>query len=78
LEDINPWYLLSSLLLSLKSYQRAIFMAISRQIRIHETRFWKVLQQFNPYLSNKWSLKLPCAYNVFLYGFGINFLLGKS
>ncbi|KRX31559.1 hypothetical protein T09_5844 [Trichinella sp. T9] len=37
LEDISPWNLLRSLLHSLKSYQRAIFLAISRQIRIHET-----------------------------------------
>ncbi|KRY52521.1 hypothetical protein T03_13596 [Trichinella britovi] len=26
------------------------------------TRFWKVLRQINPYVSNKWPLKLPCAY----------------
>ncbi|KRX31616.1 hypothetical protein T05_13177, partial [Trichinella murrelli] len=50
------------LLLPLKSYQRAIFLAISRQIRICETRFWKVLRQINLYVSNKWLLKLPCAY----------------
>ncbi|KRY28197.1 hypothetical protein T01_10312 [Trichinella spiralis] len=25
-------------------------------------RFWKVLRQINPYVSNKWPLKLPCAY----------------
>ncbi|KRY19351.1 hypothetical protein T12_15349 [Trichinella patagoniensis] len=45
LEDISQphytflitWNLLRSLLLSLKLYQRAIFLAISRQIRIHET-----------------------------------------
>ncbi|KRX64736.1 hypothetical protein T09_7902, partial [Trichinella sp. T9] len=50
------------LLLPLKSYQRAIFLAISRQIRICKKRFWKVLRQINPYVSNKWPLKLPCAY----------------
>ncbi|KRX32444.1 hypothetical protein T05_2462 [Trichinella murrelli] len=37
LEDISPLNLLRSLLLPLKSYQRAIFLAISRQIRICET-----------------------------------------
>ncbi|KRX35572.1 hypothetical protein T09_6966, partial [Trichinella sp. T9] len=25
-------------------------------------RFWKVLRQINRYVSNKWPLKLPCAY----------------
>ncbi|KRX26522.1 hypothetical protein T07_8495 [Trichinella nelsoni] len=25
-------------------------------------RFWKVPQQTNAYMSNKWPLKLPCAY----------------
>ncbi|KRY10673.1 hypothetical protein T12_10193 [Trichinella patagoniensis] len=25
-------------------------------------RFWKVPRQTNAYVSNKWSLKLPCAY----------------
>ncbi|KRX38124.1 hypothetical protein T06_2306, partial [Trichinella sp. T6] len=53
---------LRSLFLPLKSYKRAIFLAISRQIRICETRFCKVLRQINPYVSNKWPLKLPCAY----------------
>ncbi|KRY29784.1 hypothetical protein T03_10668, partial [Trichinella britovi] len=53
---------LHSWLLPLKSYQRAIFLAISRQIRIYETRFWKVLRQINTYVSNKWLLKFPCAY----------------
>ncbi|KRX78231.1 hypothetical protein T06_1926, partial [Trichinella sp. T6] len=38
------------------------FIAISRQIRIHVTRFCKVLRQINRYVSNKWPLKLPCAY----------------
>ncbi|KRY05989.1 hypothetical protein T12_9792, partial [Trichinella patagoniensis] len=69
LEDISQphytflitWNLLRSLLLSLKLYQRAIFLAISRQIRIHET-FWKVPRQTNAYVSNKRPLKLPCAY----------------
>ncbi|KRY21893.1 hypothetical protein T12_8454 [Trichinella patagoniensis] len=69
LEDISQlystlliaWNLLRSLLLSLKLYQRAIFLAISRQIRIHET-FWKVLRHINAYVSNKWPLKFPCAY----------------
>ncbi|KRX28614.1 hypothetical protein T05_1242 [Trichinella murrelli] len=37
LEDISPMNLLRSLFLPLKSYQRAIFLAISRQIRICET-----------------------------------------
>ncbi|KRX30529.1 hypothetical protein T05_3568 [Trichinella murrelli] len=37
LEDISPRNLLRSLLFPLKSYQRAIFLAISRQIRICET-----------------------------------------
>ncbi|KRY57152.1 hypothetical protein T03_8152 [Trichinella britovi] len=27
-----------------------------------DIRFWKVLRQINPYVSNKWPLKLPCAY----------------
>ncbi|KRX51360.1 hypothetical protein T09_11406, partial [Trichinella sp. T9] len=26
------------------------------------TRFWKVPRQTNAYMSNKWPLKLPCAY----------------
>ncbi|KRX14745.1 hypothetical protein T07_14624 [Trichinella nelsoni] len=38
------------------------FLAISRQLRFHPTKFWKVLRQINPYVSNKWPLKLPCAY----------------
>ncbi|KRX71748.1 hypothetical protein T06_15406, partial [Trichinella sp. T6] len=25
-------------------------------------RFWKDLRQTNPYVSNKWPLKFPCAY----------------
>ncbi|KRZ88870.1 hypothetical protein T08_8159 [Trichinella sp. T8] len=53
---------LDFLLLRLKLYQRKIFLAITRQIRIHKTRFWKVLRQINAYVSNKWPLKLPCAY----------------
>ncbi|KRZ97217.1 hypothetical protein T08_5872, partial [Trichinella sp. T8] len=28
----------------------------------YKSRFWKVLRQINPYVSNKWPLKLPCAY----------------
>ncbi|KRZ91712.1 hypothetical protein T08_3916 [Trichinella sp. T8] len=47
--------------LRLKSYQRKTFLAITRQIRIHKT-FWKVLRQINAYVSNKWPLKLKCAY----------------
>ncbi|KRY19346.1 hypothetical protein T12_5813 [Trichinella patagoniensis] len=27
-----------------------------------KTRFWKVPRQINAYVSNKWPLKLPCAY----------------
>ncbi|KRX50666.1 hypothetical protein T05_14962 [Trichinella murrelli] len=27
-----------------------------------DPRFWKVLRQINAYVSNKWPLKLPCAY----------------
>ncbi|KRZ47775.1 hypothetical protein T02_3237, partial [Trichinella nativa] len=52
LEDISPRNLLPSLLLPLKSYQRIIFLPISRQIRICET-FWKVPLQTNGYISNK-------------------------
>ncbi|KRX33234.1 hypothetical protein T06_3481, partial [Trichinella sp. T6] len=52
---------LRSLFLPLKSYKRAIFLAISRQIRICET-FWKVLRHINAYVSNKWPLKFPRAY----------------
>ncbi|KRY10704.1 hypothetical protein T12_2968 [Trichinella patagoniensis] len=26
------------------------------------TRFWKVPRQTNAFMSNKWPLKLPCAY----------------
>ncbi|KRY52546.1 hypothetical protein T03_10931, partial [Trichinella britovi] len=48
--------------LPLKSHHPSTFFAISREIRICETRFWKVLRQINPYVSNKWLLKLPCAY----------------
>ncbi|KRZ89132.1 hypothetical protein T08_10825 [Trichinella sp. T8] len=63
--------LLRSLFLPLKSYKRATFLAISRQIRICETfwkvlrhinAFWKVLRHINAYVSNKWPLKFPCAY----------------
>ncbi|KRZ61406.1 hypothetical protein T02_11027 [Trichinella nativa] len=50
------------LLLRLKSYQLKTFLAINRQIRIHKTMFWEVLRQMNAYVSNKWLLKLPCAY----------------
>ncbi|KRY50086.1 hypothetical protein T03_15259 [Trichinella britovi] len=53
-----PWLLL-------KSHHPSSFFPISRQIRVHTTcdqRFWKVLRQINPYVSNKWPLKLPCAY----------------
>ncbi|KRY35239.1 hypothetical protein T01_7139 [Trichinella spiralis] len=45
--------LLRFLLLRLKSYHNKIFLAITRQIRIHKT-FWKVPRQTNAYL--------PCAY----------------
>ncbi|KRX16070.1 hypothetical protein T07_3643 [Trichinella nelsoni] len=38
------------------------FIAISRQIRIDKTSFWKFLRQINAYLSNKCPLKLLCAY----------------
>ncbi|KRX21648.1 hypothetical protein T07_12281, partial [Trichinella nelsoni] len=55
------WILLRSPLIPLKSYSYAIFLAISRQIRIYET-FWKVPRQTNAYVSNKLPLKLPCAY----------------
>ncbi|KRX45339.1 hypothetical protein T05_13549, partial [Trichinella murrelli] len=48
--------------LPLKSHHPSTFFAISREIRVHTTRFWKVLRQINPYVSNKWLLKLPCAY----------------
>ncbi|KRX31301.1 hypothetical protein T05_15050, partial [Trichinella murrelli] len=48
-------------LLLLKSHHHAMFIAISRQIGFHET-FWKVPWQTNAYVSNKWPLKLPCAY----------------
>ncbi|KRX58797.1 hypothetical protein T09_4368, partial [Trichinella sp. T9] len=50
-----PWLLL-------KSHNPSTFFLISRQIRVHTTRFWKVLRQINPYVWNKWPLKLPCAY----------------
>ncbi|KRY21822.1 hypothetical protein T12_14149, partial [Trichinella patagoniensis] len=51
-------------LLLLKSHHPSTFFAISRQIRVHTPcdQFWKVLRQINPYVSNKWPLKLPCAY----------------
>ncbi|KRZ88865.1 hypothetical protein T08_15108 [Trichinella sp. T8] len=52
----------SFVLLRLKSYQHKTFLAITRQIRIHKTNFWKVLQQINAYVLNKWLLKLQCAY----------------
>ncbi|KRY23454.1 hypothetical protein T12_6210 [Trichinella patagoniensis] len=47
LEDISPMNLLRSLFLPLKSYQRAIFLAISRQIRIYETSDQKMTKEFN-------------------------------
>ncbi|KRY25694.1 hypothetical protein T03_3794, partial [Trichinella britovi] len=59
LEDISQWNLLRSPLLPLKLYQPAIFLAISRQIRVHTTcdqRFCKVLRQINAFMSNKWPL----------------------
>ncbi|KRZ95533.1 hypothetical protein T08_15428 [Trichinella sp. T8] len=37
------------------------FLAILIQIRFHAS-FWKVPRQTNAYVSNKWPLKLPCAY----------------
>ncbi|KRY15079.1 hypothetical protein T12_11690, partial [Trichinella patagoniensis] len=52
---------LPSLRSQLKSHRRKTFLAIYRQIRFHKW-FWKVLRQINPYVSNKWPLKLPCAY----------------
>ncbi|KRX77556.1 hypothetical protein T06_1324 [Trichinella sp. T6] len=53
--------LFSFVLLRLKLYQYKTFLAITRQIRIHKTRFWKVLRQINAYVLNKWPLKLLCA-----------------
>ncbi|KRX32460.1 hypothetical protein T05_8142, partial [Trichinella murrelli] len=53
-----PWLLL-------KSHHPSSFFPISRQIRVHTTcdqRFCKVLRQINPYVWNKWPLKLACAY----------------
>ncbi|KRY46094.1 hypothetical protein T03_15670 [Trichinella britovi] len=38
------------------------FIAISRQIRIHVTGFWKVPMQTNRYLLSKLPLKFACAY----------------
>ncbi|KRY32323.1 hypothetical protein T01_15070 [Trichinella spiralis] len=58
----SAFVLFRFLLLLLKSHRSSTFFSISRQIRFHEARFWKVLRQINPYVSNKWSLKLPCAY----------------
>ncbi|KRX35273.1 hypothetical protein T09_12033 [Trichinella sp. T9] len=29
---------------------------------VYKPKFWKVLRQINAYVSNKWPLKLPCAY----------------
>ncbi|KRX75774.1 hypothetical protein T06_5199 [Trichinella sp. T6] len=48
--------------LPLKSHHPSTFFAISRQIRVHTTRFWKVLRQINPYGSNKWTPKFASAY----------------
>ncbi|KRY19355.1 hypothetical protein T12_9851 [Trichinella patagoniensis] len=56
-----PHVLIRFVLLPLKSLYHATFSAISRQIRIYKT-FWKVPRQINAYVSNKWPLKLPCAY----------------
>ncbi|KRX42696.1 hypothetical protein T06_16937 [Trichinella sp. T6] len=50
--------LLRFLLLRLKSYKHRTLLEITRQIR----NFWKVLRQINPYVLNKWLLKLQCAY----------------
>ncbi|KRY50059.1 hypothetical protein T03_10569, partial [Trichinella britovi] len=60
-----PWLLL-------KSHHPSSFFPISRQIRVHTTcdqRFWKVLRQINPYVSNKWPLKRPFRhyYEVFIH-----------
>ncbi|KRX39045.1 hypothetical protein T05_5892, partial [Trichinella murrelli] len=40
------------------------FRPISNKLKkvVSLQRFWKVLRQINPYVSNKWLLKLPCAY----------------
>ncbi|KRY04237.1 hypothetical protein T12_15100, partial [Trichinella patagoniensis] len=54
--------LLRFVLLRLKSYKHRTLLAITRQIRINKTSFWKVLRQINAYLLNKWPLKLQCAY----------------
>ncbi|KRX57904.1 hypothetical protein T09_10632 [Trichinella sp. T9] len=54
--------LLRFVLLRLKSYNHRTFLAITGQIRINKRRFWKVLRQINAYVSNKWPLKLQCAY----------------
>ncbi|KRX28165.1 hypothetical protein T07_3167 [Trichinella nelsoni] len=37
------------------------FFVLGNSIFLH-FRFWKVPQQTNSYMSNKWPLKLPCAY----------------
>ncbi|KRY21211.1 hypothetical protein T12_16444 [Trichinella patagoniensis] len=68
IHQIEFYFVLSSALvlfllalLLLKSHHSSTFFPISRQIRIYET-FWKVPRQINAYVSNKWPLKLPCAY----------------
>ncbi|KRZ61722.1 hypothetical protein T02_9141, partial [Trichinella nativa] len=66
LKHIGPKNLLASLLLPLKSYNRAIFMGISRQIRICET-FWKVLRHINAYVSNKSPLNILYYKNEFQF-----------
>ncbi|KRX16078.1 hypothetical protein T07_5490 [Trichinella nelsoni] len=39
------------------------FWSISiKLIKVVSLRFWKFLRQINAYVSNKWPLKLPCAY----------------
>ncbi|KRZ48372.1 hypothetical protein T02_14314, partial [Trichinella nativa] len=39
---------------------RTILNKLKKVVSIR--RFCKVLRQINPYVSNKWPLKLPCAY----------------
>ncbi|KRX61206.1 hypothetical protein T09_12125 [Trichinella sp. T9] len=41
---------------------RSISNKLKKVVSIRVEMFWKVPRQTNAYVSNKWPLKLPCAY----------------
>ncbi|KRY34453.1 hypothetical protein T01_9955 [Trichinella spiralis] len=47
-----------SIFLHFRSISNKLIKVVSKWVEM----FWKVLRQTNAYVSNKWPLKLPCAY----------------